>query len=336
MRTLILESPSHPKSLKLIEAPLPEPKTGEVRVKFSAMGLNRADLLFCQGRYFIKPEAGSRLGFEGAGLIDKLGPDTEKFSLGDCVALCPMSFDVHTQGCFSDYGIYSQEALILCPKEIDSQINAAIWMAYLTAWGGLVMAGNLSKGETVVVTAASNAVGIAAIQIANMLGAKVIATTTSESKAESLLTLGAQQVFIQNQSTLEDSIYSYVKLVNDSTQGMGSDLVFDAVAGPMTHALVKASKREGRIIIQGMLDRKPMDIHAGVLMKRLLTLKGYTVDLLLSKPEQKKRAIDGILRGLEQNKINPIIARTFELDEFEHAFDYLKANSHVGKVIITT
>jgi len=335
MHTLILESPSHPESLKIIDAPLPEPKTGEVRVKFSTMGLNRADLLFCQGRYFTKPEVHSRLGFEGAGLIDKLGPKTDNFSLGDSVALCPMSFDVHTQGCFSEYGIYSQESLILCPKEIDSQINAATWMAYLTAWGGLAMAGNLSKGETVVITAASNAVGIAAIQIANMLDAKVIATTTSESKAQNLIKLGAQQVFIQNQNTLEDSINAYVKLVRESTQDQGSDLVFDAVAGPMTHALVKAAKREGRIIIQGMLDRKPMDIHAGVLMKRLLTLKGYTVDQLLSKPIQKQRAIESILRGLDQKKINPIIAKTFKLDDFKHAFDYLKSNTHVGKVVFS-
>ena len=112
-------------------------------------------------------------------------------------------------------------------------------------------------------------------------------------------------------------------------------MVFDAVAGPMCHALIKASKREGRIIIHGMLDRLPMDIHAGVLMKRLLTLKGYTVDQTLANPEQKQRAINAINQGFASKQLKPVIAEQFGLSDYQKAFDYLASNQHIGKIIIT-
>ena len=208
-------------------------------------------------------------------------------------------------------------------------------MAYLTAWGGMVEAGNLSTGENAVITAASSSVGIAAIQIANMLEAVSIATTTSEDKAETLKSLGAAHVIIQNQNSVEDSIKHYVDSVNTITDKLGSHLVFDAVAGPMSHALVKASKREGRIIFHGLLDRRPMDIHAGVLMKRLLTLKGYTLDQTLQNPIQKQTAIRAILTGLENKQLHPVIAEKFELKNYQHAFRLLASNSQIGKIVIT-
>jgi len=332
MQSLILESPNNPKSLKLIETVLPTPRKGEVRLKLSSIGLNRGDLLFCQGRYFIKPSSGSRLGFEGAGIIDDICAPS-KFKLGDKVAICPMSFDVNTQGCLAEYGIYKEDSLIPSPKGLPLEHSGGIWMAYLTAWGGIVEAGQLKAGEALVITAASSSVGIAAIQIGNMLGAKTIATTTSEEKAEKLIELGAQHVIVQSKSSNANQYY--VDQINQITHNSGSDLVFDAVAGPATHGLVKASTRGGRIVIQGMLDRRPMDIHAGVLMKRLLTLKGYTVDQTLENEAQKQNAIRSISKGFSDKNLVPVIAEKYKLSSFQDAFDSLATNRHTGKIIIT-
>ena len=128
--------------------PQQEPAQGEIRLKLTSIGLNRGDLLYTQNRYFIKPSANSRIGFEGAGIVDKIGPNTEtQFKQGDRVGICPMSFDVSTQGCLADYGIYAHESLILTPDNIDDNEAAAIWMAYFTAWGGLVDAGQLASNE---------------------------------------------------------------------------------------------------------------------------------------------------------------------------------------------
>jgi len=185
----------------------------------------------------------------------------------------------------------------------------------------------------VVITAASSSVGIAAIQIANMLGATTIATTTSEKKAQKLKELGAQHVIVQTKSS--DANQLYVDQVLEITLGEGSDLVFDAVAGPGTHGLVKASKRGGRIVIQGMLDRRPMDIHAGVLMKRLLTLKGYTLDQTLENTEQKQKAINAINQGFATKLLTPCIAEEYSLTSFQSAFDSLASNENIGKIVLT-
>jgi len=339
MLALILESPNQPESLKLIDCPLPEPKAGQVRVKITSIGLNRGDWLYIQNRYFIKPQINSRIGFEAAGIVDALGPnDTSSkanFQVGDRVALCPMSFDVHTQGGIAEYGIYDESSLLASPDDIEDDLCGAIWMAYLTAWGGMVEAGGLMKGEYAVITAASSSVGIAAIQIANMLDAVSIATTTSEDKSATLKSIGAAHVITQNQANVEETIKHYVDSINTITANLGSHLVFDAVAGPMSHALIKASRREGRIIIHGLLDRRPMDIHAGVLMKRLLTIKGYTLDQTLQDPKQKQAAVSAILDGIKSKQLQPVIAKTFTLNEYQQAFRLLASNSQIGKIVIT-
>jgi len=340
MRALILKSATHPESLELVNTHLSEPMKGEVRLRLTSIGLNRGDLLYTQNRYFIKPDSGSRIGFEGAGIIEKLGPNTDsQLSIGDRVGISPMGFDVHTQGCLAEYGNYPHDALIQSPSGLHDSDTGAIWMAYFTAWGGLIDSGKLIKGETVVITAASSSVGIAAIQIANMVGAIPIATTTSEDKAQALIEFGAKHVITQtneNKTTKpNDQINHYVDKIREYTSNQGSDLVFDAVAGPMSHALIKGSKREGRIIIHGMLDRLPMDIHAGVLMKRLLTLKGYTVDQTLTHKKNKEIAINAIQKGFSTKQLKPVIAKHFSLDQVNQAFSYLRSNQHIGKIVIT-
>jgi len=340
MHALTLTSSTNPESLELVEYPLSDPDKGEVRLKLTSIGLNRGDLLYTQNRYFIKPESGSRLGFEGAGIVEKIGPNTDtQFKVGDRVGVSPMGFDVHHQGCLAEYGNYPIDTLIQSPSGLHDKDTGAIWMAYFTAWGGLIDSGKLIKGETVVITAASSSVGIAAIQIANMIGAIPIATTTSKEKAQTLMKLGAKHVITQasdhKATNPNGQINHYVDKIREYTSNHGSDLVFDAVAGPMSHALIKGSKREGRIIIHGMLDRLPMDIHAGVLMKRLLTLKGYTVDQTLTHKTNKEIAINTIRQGFSTKLLKPVIAKHFSLDQFNQAFSYLRANQHIGKIVIT-
>ena len=340
MRALILDTPENPESLLLVERDLPEPQKRQVRIRFTSMGLNRADILYCQGRYFFPPRPGSRLGFEGAGIIDKLGSELTDsgFKTGDRVAVLPMSFDLQTQGCFAEYGLYDADSLIASPPGLDDAACGSIWMAFLTAWGGMITCGNLSRDETVVITAASSSVGIAAIQVAKLCGAKVIATSSDESKRAALLENGADQVIIfpPNLSGLEldKANQHYVDSVRGFTQGKGSDLVFDAVAGPASYALVKASARGGRIVFQGMLDRRPMNIHAGVLMKRRLSLRGYTLDETLENPLQRQQAIAHISNGFIKKQLKPVIAQTHPLSSYSLAFGQLKLNQHIGKIVL--
>lgn len=339
MRALTFTQLGPIETLKVAEVPIQKPGKGQVRLKLTSAGLNRADTLFTEGRYFFKPsftglqpsetdpKGYSRLGFEGAGIIDDVGPGVD-YKKGDRVAVTPLALDVSGQGCFAEYGIYQASSLIPTPNTIPDQQAASIWMQYLTAWGGLVVDGNLAHGQYVVITAASSSVGIAAIQVANMLGATSIATTTSKDKVGLLKQLGAQHVIDTNND-------DYVQQIKSITNGQGTDLVFDAVAGPETRQLVQGSAKGGKIIIQGMLDRRPMDIHAGVLMKRLLTIKGFTLDIILDAPTVLEEAVKHITDGINSQQLIPVISRTFTLSEFKDAFALLQSNQHIGKILIT-
>lgn len=340
MRALIFKQPGPIETVELGQLPLPTPGKGQVRIKLTSAGLNRADTLFPEERYFYKPEFSSylssepgsashycRLGFEGAGIIDEVGPEVD-YNVGDRVAIIPLALDVCRQGCFAEYGIYDASSLIHTPQSLSDEKAGAVWMQYLTAWAGLAIDGNLKRGQSVVITAASSSVGIAAIQVANMLGAITIATTTSNDKVERLKQFGAQHVINMKS---ED----YVQKIASITSGKGTDLVFDAVAGPDTRYLVQGSAKGGKIIIQGMLDKRPMDIHAGVLMKRLLTVKGFTLDIVLDNPTLLKCAIDQITKGINDQQLEPVVAQTFALPDFKDAFSLLKSNKHTGKIIIT-
>lgn len=316
--------------LQIQHETIPAPERDEVLLRLTSIGLNRADLLFQQQRYFEKPQPDSRLGFEGAGIVEAAGPDA-LFNPGDRVAICPMTLDVQTQGCLADYGLYRSGQLIPTPQCIDDAHSGAIWMALLTAWGGLCDAGDLQSGETVLITAASSAVGLACIQLAKAMNTRVIATSSSVEKLNKLLELGADHVLLQPRESekLADFENQLLRLAPE-----GIDLSFDAVTGPGSRALIRAARRGGRLVVHGFLDRRPMDVHPGVLMKRLLTLKGYTLDATLDNPHKKAEALACLGEWLNKGLCAPQIAQTFSLEETSEAFACLATNQHLGKIVI--
>ncbi len=329
-RVLILTSSGSSPSFELQETPLETPLEDQVRVRITSIGLNRADLLFQQERYFEKPTPNCRIGFEGAGIVEAAGPQAQ-FKIGDRVALCPMLIEASTQGCMADHALFKSAQLIDSPASLPDAITGAVWMSYLTAWGGMIDAGGLRPNETVLITAASSSVGTASIQVALAQGAEVIATTTSQEKVDALKAQGAHHVLLQpREEESFDHFSEQIELIAPN----GLDLSFDAVAGPISKVLVKNAKRGGRMVIHGLLDRRPMNIHAGVLMKRLLTLQGYTLDATLANAALKAKAVSYISQGFEDGSFSPVIAANYRLNQYQEAFDALALNSHIGKIVL--
>jgi NADPH:quinone reductase-like Zn-dependent oxidoreductase len=340
MRAVVFKELGGDEVLQLSDIPVGEPERGEVLVRLTSVGINRADLLFPQGRYFSKPTFSvqpialpgapaktrvSRLGFEGAGIVTATGEGAQP-RVGERVAF--VNFDqVSKLGCLAEYATVSEDKILPVPTSVNNEIAGAVWIQYLTAWGGLVADGALQEGQTVVITAASNSVGLASIQIAKMQNARVIATTTSDNKFEALYQAGADLV-------LNPGRVNYIEEITNFTHESGTDLVFDAVAGPAIRQLVQGSKKCGRIIIQGMLDRRPMDIHAGVLMKRQLTIKGFVIGQLLDNPTLLKQAVSAITTGLDKGSLKPVIAGIYSLKDFRSAFELLRSGRHLGKIVI--
>jgi len=313
--------------LKIEDVDLEKPGPGEIRLAVKAIGLNRAEILFHEGRYLEVPELPSRIGYEAAGFIDAIGEGVDGLRVGDYVSTIP---------CFSQsrYGVYGEQAVVPAsavakvPEGLTPAQAASIWMQYLTAYGALVEIGGLSAGQVVLITAASSSVGLAAIQVAKDTGAIAIATTRSQSKKDVLLEQGANQVVVSESENL-------VEKVRGMTAGKGVDLVFDAVAGPLVVELAKATKYEGTMIVYGALSLARTPFPLQIALKKGLNMRGYTMFQITNDAVKLKRSIEFISARLESGAYTPVIDREFKLDQIAEAHRYMETNQQIGKIVVT-
>lgn len=185
--------------------------------------------MFYHGQYLEQPELPSRLGYEVAGVIDAVGEGVDKGWLGKSVSTIP-GFSMNRYGTLGEEAVVPVTALGEYPRNLRPVEATAIWMQYLTAYGALVLFGNVHPGDFVIITAASSSVGLAAIQIVNAEGATAIATTRTSKKRDELLSLGAAYVIATDEEDLAHR-------VNEITGGRGARIIFDPVAGPFVEKL---------------------------------------------------------------------------------------------------
>src|SRR4051812_19963992 len=182
-----------PDVLRLEDLEVPPPGPVEVKIKVEAIGLNRAELAFRAGRYLERPKLPSRLGYEAAGTVMAVGEAVKGFAPGERVGVIP-AFSMAEYATYGEEILVPAHAVVKCPPDVTSTTFAAVWMQYLTAYGGLIDIGALQPGEHVLITAASSSVGLASIELALAAGAIPIATTRTGAKREALLRAGARHV----------------------------------------------------------------------------------------------------------------------------------------------
>src|SRR5215475_2245888 len=190
-----------PEVLRIEDLEVPPPGQGEVQIRIKALGLNRAESMFRRGQYLEEPKLPARLGYEAAGTVAAIGPGVKGFKVGDAVSTIP-SFSLNDYGLYGELANAPVHAVTHHPKSLSWEEAAAVWMQYLTAYGALIDIGKLGKGETVLIPAASSSVGLAAIQIANRVGAVPIALTRGKAKRQTLLDAGAAHVIVTDEQDL--------------------------------------------------------------------------------------------------------------------------------------
>lgn len=313
--------------LKLEDMPLFEPGKGEVRLKVEAIGLNRAEVMFRQGQYLEDAVFPSRLGYEAAGIVDAVGPGAGDIQIGDRVSTIP-SFSIGKYGVYGESAIVPASAVAGYPDNLSAVEGAAIWMQYMTAFGALVEYGRLKKEDTVLITAASSSVGLAAIQIVKSVGAMAVATTRGDSKKEFLLEAGADQVIV----TDKEDVATKMK---DITGGKGAAIIFDPVAGPFLEKLAAAAAQRAIIFQYGALSLAPTPFPLFEAIGKGLTVRGYTLFEIVSDPEMMARGKKFTYDGLSSGALKPIIARTFPLEEIVEAHRFMESNQQMGKIVVT-
>lgn len=316
-----------PDVLELHEEQIPSPASGEVQIRVAAIGLNRAEAMFRRGQYLEAPELPARIGYEAAGTITALGEGVDGFKPGDAVSTVP-NFSMNHYGVYGELVNVPATAVASHPASISNEQAAAIWMQYLTAYGALIDIADIQPNDFVLIPAASSSVGLAAIQICNVIGAVPIALTRSNSKKQDLFDQGAKHVVVSE----EDDV---IAAVENITNGQGARVVFDPVGGPMLTTLAEVTARQGIIFQYGALSPEPTPFPLFSVLGKGLTVRGYTLFEFTSDPDALNRAKKVIYDWLESGQLSPVIARTFPLEEIVEAHRYLESNTQLGKIIVT-
>jgi NADPH:quinone reductase-like Zn-dependent oxidoreductase len=326
-RVVQFEKIGTPDVLKIIAAEIPPPKRNEVRIRVKALGLNRAESMFRSGQYLEEPKLPARLGYEAAGTIESVGEGVTEFKTGDVVSVVP-NFSQNQYGMYGELVLAPVSAVVKHPPSLSFEEAASIWMMYLTAYDGLIGRAKLTAKEVILIPAASSSVGLAAIQIANMVGAKPIALTRTSKKKEALLKAGAAHVIATDEQDLVVEVFRI-------TEGKGANVVFDPVGGPTFAKLVAASAPSARVMIYGALSPEPTPLPVLDMIGKFLNVMGTMIVTTSANPAQLKVATDFVIDGLKTGKLKPVIAKVFPFDQIVEAHRYLEGNEQFGKIVVS-
>ena len=303
------------------EVPLPEPGFGEVRIRIRATSLNYPDILLCQGKYQLKLEPPFTPGMDIAGEIDAIGEDVIDFVVGEAV-VGGMRF-----GGFAEYAVVSTEGLQKKPSHLSFSEAAAYQVAYLTAYVALVRRANLRPGETLLVHGASGGVGMAAVDIGKLLGAKIIATGGSDAKLQHVLAYGADHVI-----NTEQGFRGQVKAL---TNGRGVDVVYDPVGGDIFDESTRCMNFDGRLLIIGFTSGRIASIASNIPLIKGFSVMGVRAgEYGRQFPEKGAENVQTIWDWVRQGKTRPHVHAELPLDKSVDGFRMLQQREVIGKLVI--
>ena len=316
-----------PEVLRIEDIELPAPGPGEVRIRVKALGLNRAEAMLRTGAYIEEASFPSGLGFEAAGTVETLGAGVKGLQPGDAVSVIPPQ-SMTRWPAYGERATFPAAHVVKHPPHLSWEAAAALWMQYVTAYGALVDVAQLRADDFVVITAASSSVGLAAIQIANMVGATTIAVTRTSAKKQALLEAGAAHVV----AFAEEDLAARLKEIAGPE---GVRVVFDPIGGPIFEPLTAAMAPGGILLEYGALSPEPTPFPLFNVLSKSLTLRGYLVHEIVSDPARMEAAKAFVLKGLESGALYPVIAKTFAFDQIVEAHRYLESNEQFGKIVVT-
>jgi len=314
-----------PEVLKIEDVVVPDPGPKEVRLSIKAIGLNRSEVLTRSGKAATKPTLPTQLGLEAAGIIEALGSDVDGLAVGDKVAVIPGEAG---RGYYGELALAPARTLVKIPQDQSWQDAAATWMAFATAWTGLIDIARLSAGRTVLITAASSSTGLAAIQTARKVGATPVALTRTSAKAAALLAAGAAHVIATEE---QDLVAEVARL----TGGKGADVVFDAVGGPTFQKLAEATANGSLLITYGRLSPEATPLPLAQVLWKDLTIRGFGLPATIARDEKLAALKQFIGEGLASGALRPVIDKTFPFDEIVAAHRHVESGTQFGKVVVT-
>lgn len=337
---MVMRATGGPEVLERATIELPEPGPREVRVRVRAVAVNHIDIWARKGLPHFKYEFPHRLGADVAGVVDAIGAGVQNAKVGDEVVLNPgvscgacerclaggdtfcRNYKIlgeNTQGGYSRHLVVPDANLVPKPSRLSFVQAAALPLCFLTAWQMVVRRAEVRPGQTVLVQAAGSGVSSAAIQIAKMLGAKVITTTSTPEKAERARMLGADHVI---DYTKEDFVAEVKRLTNKR----GADAVIEHVGGDVFAKSILAAAWGGRVVTCGATTGFTPQIDLRHVFFRQVQILGSTMG--------PKGDLFGVLRLVDEGKLAPVVDRVLPLWSAVEAHRLLEERKVFGKVVM--
>ncbi len=322
MRAVRVHELTGPKALRVDEVEAPEPGAGEVRIDVRAAGVNFPEVLLSYGKYQFKPPTPFIPGGEAAGVVSAVGPGVESLRVGDRVAA------VMVNGAWAEQVCVPELTAVKVPEGVPFDVAAVTLVTYGTMVHALVDRGQLKAGEWVLVLGAAGGLGVASIQLAKLLGAKVIAAASSDEKLAFCRAMGADAVINYSKEDLKERVRAL-------TDGEGANVVCDIIGGPYAEPALRAIAWEGRYLVLGFtageIPKIPLNLP---LLKGCSVVGVFWGANAMRHPQQNAANFARVFDWVAEGKLEPHLHAKLPLARATEALEQLEQRKVQGQIVL--
>jgi len=322
MKAVLCKAWGPPETLVVEDVPAPVPGKGQVVVAVKAAGVNFPDVLIIQNKYQFKPALPFSPGNEIAGVVKAVGEGVQGFAPGDrVIALIGW-------GGFAEEVAVDTARLAPLPSGVEYTVGASFGLTYATSYHALKDRAQLRAGETLLVLGAAGGVGLAAVELGRLMGARVIAAASSDEKLATCRRYGAEQVINYEREDLREAI-------KNLTEGKGVDVVYDPVGGKYAEPAVRGMAWKGRYLVVGFAAGEIPKIPLNLTLLKGCSIVGvFWGDFAKREPQANAANLKELIAWLQAGKIKPLVSATYPLARAAEALDDMMKRKVRGKAVL--
>ena len=322
MRAVLCNAFEGIKALSLADAAEPHPAAHEVLIDVHAASVGYMDYLMTCGGYQMRPALPYVPGTDAAGVVVACGEQVTRFRPGDRVS-CESWF-----GGFAERMVARESMTTLLPANVDFSVESTILHTYLTAWYALIERARLQAGETVLVTGAAGGIGLACVELAHLLGARVIAVVGSAAKAAIVRKYGAEEVIDHSRADVRQRVKAL-------TSGEGLDVCVDNVGGTLFTTLARLMRFNGRLMPIGFTSGEIPSLAMNLPLLKNYSIVGVFIAAWTERfPDDASRAAETVTTWVGEGKLRPHIDRVLPLERAAEAMSAVANRSTQGRIVL--
>lgn len=322
MRAVRVHELTGPSALRIDEVPTPAVGAGQVLIDVRAAGVNFPDTLITRGQYQFKPSLPFSPGGEAAGVVSAVGDGVKTIKVGDRVAATML------YGAFAEQVVVPELAVVKLPDAVSFEVGAATLLTYLTTLHALVDRAAVQSGESLLVLGAAGGVGIAAVELGALLGARVIAAASTADKLAFCREHGAAETIDYSREDLKERVKAI-------TKGNGVDVVYDPVGGSLAEAALRGTGWQGRYLVigfaSGEIPKIPLNL---VLLKGCQIVGVFWGSFAMRDPARNRAHAEQIFAWVAERKLAPAVDAALPFSEAAEALARIERRQVKGKLVL--